>query len=1024
MADYTKQIENLTAVLKQYRKSTILFGNETKIAELEDLRYRVIWSQVHDFLAKKHTDAAEREIQRLVKEVYINDLPVCRAKIEKLSHYLDIAKRKNNENDIALYYKYLQKWFELDENFRYLVAFRSLEQFALLWEKDLNDKAKVYKYSLDPYNDGGYTGANKPFLFYFNRMVLKKDIKFISKQYPTGYGKCELATTKVRTPQGIKTLADIKVGDFVYSMDNNKLSVQKVLNKWETKKTQVKITTRGGLEIITSPEHRLYTTKGYVQAQDLTVSDYLYRLCSQIKIGKKQDNDELCFATLMLFDGSCISGRLSFTKEQNEIFDKFIATCENLGFKYTILRETKNKARTIKVKHNNGKPDKILEKYGILNCLSKNKKLSSLFLDLPIEQRFDFLVYMFATDGYIPKLTETNKNGSCLGITLASKDLIIGIQQLLNSCGIYSSFTYKKSKCNGNTFDAYSLYIPNEYVKVIVKNCYCYQKQADLIQKTKVLGKSYCNNTNYPKELFENCKEFKRLVNKQFKRNKTFKREIVEKFASKTGLLSNIVYKDFVWEQIKSIEYIDEKVDMVDIEVENTHNFLANDLVSHNSLSDGLAIAWVLGMDKENDVLKVLGNPALVMTTMKTIVGIMTKPFFGKVFPEYAKYFGENSEPMNMFSICRAKEGELTLADSSKPLNLKVISKDTSIDGIRVRFLFIDDICRSKDMANLKQHQTDINNFWNSWWKRNYNTDDFYIVAGGTAYSVNDILSSLIATYSKGKLIQTKEFKYAYTNPNGDCYFIKIPKIDTDFERSTYPQKFSYESAVEMRDRDYATFMAMEQQMPQNPETSPLAWDKILTYDELPTGLSDGAFALLDPARTGKNFVTLGIHRTRKEVDKYNREVERHYLVDCIFKLKVMQDVYDEICEKVQKHHIVKLFIENNTDTSLGNLLRQKLDENGITFCEIKEFYSTENKEDKLREVVYSSEGYFKNQMVYPCRQLFAPASDMGKFMLYLTAYDYNVKLDYDDSIDEECMYIKRFVRQKNEFTKPKIIYR
>ena len=38
MADYTKQIENLTAVLKQYRKSTILFGNETKIAELEDLR--------------------------------------------------------------------------------------------------------------------------------------------------------------------------------------------------------------------------------------------------------------------------------------------------------------------------------------------------------------------------------------------------------------------------------------------------------------------------------------------------------------------------------------------------------------------------------------------------------------------------------------------------------------------------------------------------------------------------------------------------------------------------------------------------------------------------------------------------------------------------------------------------------------------------------------------------------------------------------------------------------------------------
>ena len=68
----------------------------------------------------------------------------------------------------------------------------------------------------------------------------------------------------------------------------------------------------------------------------------------------------------------------------------------------------------------------------------------------------------------------------------------------------------------------------------------------------------------------------------------------------------------------------------------------------------------------------------------------------------------------NIFSVCRNKEGELTLADSNKPLNLKVISKDTSIDGIRVRYLFLDDICRSKDAGNMKQHETDINNFWNS----------------------------------------------------------------------------------------------------------------------------------------------------------------------------------------------------------------------------------------------------------------------------------------------------------------------
>jgi hypothetical protein len=437
------------------------------------------------------------------------------------------------------------------------------------------------------------------------------------------------------------------------------------------------------------------------------------------------------------------------------------------------------------------------------------------------------------------------------------------------------------------------------------------------------------------------------------------------------------------------------------------------------TISDAVAISWVLGIDQDNDVLKVLGNPTLVMTTTKAIVDIMTKPFYARVFPKFAKYFANGENPLNMFSVCRNKEGELTLADSNKPMNVKVISKDTSVDGIRVRFLFLDDICRSKDAQNLKQHQIDINNYWNSWWKRNYGTDDFFVVAGGTAYSVYDILSHLISYYSNGKIYRTKEFKYAYKNQKGDCVFIKIPKIDFDYNRSTYPSKFPYEEAMKIRDRDLASFEAMEQQNPQNPETTPLSWDKLNTYDELPEGISEYAYAVLDPARTGKNYVTMGIHRVREETDKYGTKVEIHYLVDCIFQLRQMEDLYNEICDKVEKHHITKLHVENNTDTSLGYLIEKMLHERGTMFCEVSESFSTENKEEKIRELVYSSQGYFKNQMRYPSMQMYAPSSQMGKFMTYITAYDYNTKMEYDDSIDEECMYIKRFVQKKE--TKAKV---
>lgn len=506
----------------------------------------------------------------------------------------------------------------------------------------------------------------------------------------------------------------------------------------------------------------------------------------------------------------------------------------------------------------------------------------------------------------------------------------------------------------------------------------------------------------------------------------TYKKTIVEEHYRQTGEFADIIYKDFVWERIKKIEYCEEITDMIDIEVEETHNFIANHLVSHNSFSNQYAFAWLLGIDKNVDILDVVGNPSNVLPNTSGTVDLMINPRYARVFPEYAQFFGEeyNADAVReaMFATCKINMGEIKVTGSRK-INLRVCSKDKKVNGVRCKFLFLDDICQSEDSANLKAHQEDINRFWKDWFRRQYNNVDFYIVVSGTAYSVNDIMSHLIGYYSKGKMFRTKENKYTYASQDGTAIFIKIPKIDEDFDRSTYPQKFPYEEAIKLRDLDLNTFLAMEQQRPQNPETSPLSYDKINTYEELPTGLSEGAFACLDPARTGKNFVTMGIHRIKIEVDKFNAQVEKHYFVDCVFQLKQMADLYETICEKVIRHHIIKLHIENNTDTSLAYLIEKMLHEKGIFFCEISEVFSRENKEEKIRELVYGNEGYFKNQMVYPALNLYAPSSEIGKFMLYLTGYDYYKKQEYDDSIDEECMYIKKFLAKSKDRPKAKILY-
>ena len=1024
---YVKEIGEYGELLKKFRKDAKLFALENELLEIEQTRYKMLYHEVHQIQARKKTAESEDKIRELLRDVIVLDIPVVEAKVKRFGETLEFlqnTKQKvaDKEGQINNCYRFLQSWLELHEGFWALASFRSLEHFAQFMEMDITDEnKKVWKHSLDPYNDGGYTGVNKPFFHYFNQMVMKKDIKFISKQYPTGYGKCIKADTPVLTKNGYIPISDIQIGDFVASMKDNEIVYRKVTNKWNTRKKQVKIVTCSGKQLIVSPEHRLYTTKGYQCADSLTVSDYLYRNCSIIEQEQCYQiaEEELFFITCMLFEGHCDFPNLSFTQEKNEVYDKFVETCQILGFDYRF--QERNGCGGVRINLGDGKVKKLLEKYGLWGKLSGEKRLPKQFFNLSLKDKYKFIGIMFATDGYMCLKTSRD-----IGIKLSSEKLIDDIQVLLETCGIYAVKNYKQIKANGKIFNAWKLIIPREYFEKIANNCYCYhkeqRKQSIYYNLLNLSTKPYCNRTNYPKEILANCKQFKAENNKQWARNKKFKRYIVEDFSKRTGLLKDVVYKDFLWDEIKSIEYIDELCDMVDIEVEETHNFVANGLVSHNSYSNQVAIAWLLGVDKENDVLIVLGNPALVSINANGILGIMTNPRFAKVFPEYAQYFDDGNVSDKMFSICRVKQGEICIEGTTRPMNVKIICKETPIDGIRVKFLFLDDVCRSKDANNLKAHEEDIKNFWDSWYKRNYGTDNFYIVAGGTAYSVEDILSHLIRYYSGGKLIRTNTNKYTYKNTKDDCVFIKIPKIDDDLNRSTYPQKFPYEEAVKARDRNYRMFMAMEQQQPLNAETCPFAWENLLTYEELPDGLSDYSVALLDPARSGQNYVSMAIFRVREERDKFNAVNKVYYLVDCVYRLKKMEDMYQEIVDKVEKHHIVKLHIENNTDTSLKNLLDKMFHEKHILFCETIEFYSTENKETKLKELTYKNWGYITKQMKFPCYNMYPPAHPMGKFMQHITCYDFKHKNDYDDSIDTVCMFIERFMANTVMFHKAKIV--
>lgn len=624
---YKKLIDQSTETLRKFRKSAELYNQEKDILELMKQRYELYRMQIHDILAPEKSEEGEREIREHIKTIFALDLPICESKAKKFQMSLDVYKKRKEEDKVQLCYQYLQEWLDLYEGNYALVAFRSLEHFAQFMEWDKEDKDKFWKYSIDTFGDGGYSGCTKGFFYYGNQMVLDNNVKFILKQMPTSFGK---------------------------------------------------------------------------------------------------------------------------------------------------------------------------------------------------------------------------------------------------------------------------------------------------------------------------------------------------------------------------------------------------------SWSDSMMIAFIFGFDRSEQVIKVVGNRSLPSKCTKQVVDIMCNKRYRQVFPEYQQYVDEEKIDIasQIFSTCQIKDGILTIRDCGRDTSYESFSKETKRDGIRGGYLFLDDIVQRKEIMNLKQHEEDIKDFDGTWKKRSRDEKTFRIVCGGTTYDAYDLLMTLQYRYSKGKVKRSPVNKWTTLSMDETAAFIKVTKLDEN-DQLTFPQKTVLASVLEDRKNDPQLFEAMDMQNPVSPEDTPFYWDLLRTYEYIPSETSkDYCYAALDPARTGDNYISMPIFKIVKEIDEDGSEVERHYLIDCLYLKAPMDTVYGFICELIQKHNIIKLHIERNTDTSLKYLLEKMFKERNIAFCEVTEVYSTRNKEDRI----YADETLIKNKIVFPDREMYSRASQMGQFMNHVVAYKYT-KSDYDDSIDSVSLYVDKFIKQADVKSKARLLY-
>lgn len=435
------------------------------------------------------------------------------------------------------------------------------------------------------------------------------------------------------------------------------------------------------------------------------------------------------------------------------------------------------------------------------------------------------------------------------------------------------------------------------------------------------------------------------------------------------------------------------------------------------SATDSIFMTWLFGVDINNDMLKIFGSKDNIVNTMDMVTHIMLSPQYAKVFPYYAKFDGDAN---SMFDICKGTSGDLKISGSKVSLNLRVRSKFDRCDGVRAKFLFIDDITLADSAENLEAHDKDIYLYTSRWFMRQYDSNNFFIIASGTTYHREDILSYLKRIYG---VDDAKPTKFRFTSisksneivPNGISVFCVIYGLDEN-DKSTFEEKFSTEKFLLQREKNERVFMAMVQQEPQPPEGSPFDYDN-LPYqygkDGIPHLLDRSqeiCRASLDLARIGKDYNSMPV---------INEIYGELYFQDCIYKRCPPDKLPEDVVDMIEKHHIVQLDIESNTDSTFDVLIKKLLAERGITYCLVTKFYTTIKKDVKID----ANETGIK-RIHFPKREVYTPKSQMGQFMHDLLGYNYDVKVKHDDAPDSLANYSMHFIKNKPRGAKIKTLSR
>ena len=409
-----------------------------------------------------------------------------------------------------------------------------------------------------------------------------------------------------------------KVGQILSLGNNMKLEPVKVKSVFNNGIKEVfEVRTRSGRKIKTTGNHPFLGTEDWTQLDNLSIGDKIAvpRVIATANLKSQIPDFKIATLGYLIAEGNlCHPGGVYFYSTQKDELNDYIKNLEMFANTTAVLNTSKPAISVYSKRINISNPSEVvvyLESLGLKYKKATEKFIPDFVFNLPKEKLAVLIGKMFQGDGCV------NIKGADPKIFYAtsSEKLVYQLQHLLLRFEILSTVHKKTFKYRGGLKRGFTLNVSrwNNLEKFIQnfspyfvgekkKNCeyilknhpilngslkkWAARGSSDVIPVSlirDVLRKAVIAENYSYKSFAKTFDVAERLLLNDKKKN-GYLRETIQNMAEilNNEEISKISYSDILWDEIKEIKFVGlERT--YDLEIEGTHNFVANDFIVHNS---------------------------------------------------------------------------------------------------------------------------------------------------------------------------------------------------------------------------------------------------------------------------------------------------------------------------------------------------------------------------------------------------------------------------------------------------------